>query len=241
MVLLSLLFTLLVCFGLPLGGMAAVKRRFHGRWSVFLVGALAFFISQICLRIPLLTLVLPRFAWFGVLQLNVWQYGLFLGATAALFEEGARWIGLMLIKRRGGSLGPECGLAFGLGHGGAEAILLVGVNALALLGLFLAGSTAQGFPTAGGIFLGGAERLFTILFHTGCTLLIAYGLRAGQGGRWFVLAFALHTLTDAGVVILPAAFGMNMIALEAVIAVFGMATFAAGIFVYRKNAAQKKI
>lgn len=98
---LSLLIVILICFGIPFGGMIIIGRKQKGVWKFFLAGLVAFTVSQICIRIPVLNLVLPHFAWFKAMQENAWLYGLFLGLTAGLFEEGARWIGFWCVTRKG--------------------------------------------------------------------------------------------------------------------------------------------
>lgn len=238
MVVLSLLFTVLVCFGVPLGGMLLARKRFQGRWGLFLAGALTFFISQICLRLPLIQFVLPNFEWYLVLPFHVWHLGFFLGATAALFEEVARWLAMRLLRRRG-RLEPGLGngFAFGLGHGGIEAVFLVGINALVMLVMTALGAyPIEMFPfETGKMFASGAERLSTLAFHVGASLIVMYGIAARREARYLLLAFVLHTVTDAAVIILPTRFGVGIMAMEICIAVFGGATLAIGIILFTKK------
>lgn len=240
---------ILVCFCIPIGGMIFIKKKWKGEWKLFFIGALAFFISQICIRIPVLTLVLPQFTWFQVLPLMPWAYGLFLGGTAALFEEGARWIAMALLERRrrrhsGMALsGQECfrdGAVFGLGHGGIEAMLLVGLNAVVLLGVTvvtaLSGGEALPLPAdAGGPFIAGAERIFAMAFHIGASVIVMYGVRMGKAVRCFLLAFILHMAMDAAVVILPAVFRAGTAGVELMAAVFGAVTLGIGVCLCRNR------
>lgn len=240
MIVLSLLFTVLVCFGVPLGGMLLARKRFQGRWGLFLAGALTFFISQICLRLPLIQFVLPNFEWYLVLPFHLWHLGFFLGATAALFEEVARWLAMRVLKRRG-RLEPGLGngFAFGLGHGGIEAVFLVGINALVMLVMTVLspGASPVGmFPLeAGKMLASGVERLSTLAFHVGASLIVMYGIAARKEARYLLLAFVLHTVTDAAVIILPTRFGVGIMAMEICIAVFGGATLAIGIILFTKK------
>lgn len=239
----GLIFIILVCFCIPIGGMIFVKKKWMGEWRLFFIGALAFFISQICIRIPILTLVLPQFPWFQVLSFQPWAYGLFLGGTAALFEEGARWIAMALMERRRGrrsnmeTEGLAClkdGVVFGLGHGGIEAMLLVGLNAVVLLVMAVTG--LQSLPAdAGSAFAAGAERIFTLTFHIGASVIMMYGVRMGKAGRCFLLAFILHMALDASVVVLPAVFLTGTAGIELLAAAFGAATLGIGIFLCRNR------
>ena len=88
MLIASLIFGSLICFGVPVGGLIILLRRKKGAGKAFFLGMLAFSVSQLGIRIPVLQLLLPRWVWFHVLQLYPWAYGLFLGLTAGVFEEG---------------------------------------------------------------------------------------------------------------------------------------------------------
>lgn len=59
-IIISFTINILICFGIPFGYLLyAIKKRKN--LKPFFIGALVFFISQILLRIPLITYVLPKF------------------------------------------------------------------------------------------------------------------------------------------------------------------------------------
>lgn len=190
-------------------------------------------VSQLLIRIPILQLVLPGFGWYSLLQLNPWGYGLFLGLTAGLAEESARWIAIGAFLRERHSL--EHGLAFGLGHGGVEAMLLVGPNMIAGLAMVLSGQGAMFPAEAGSVLMAGAERLFAIAFHVGASLLVMYGVREGRALGYWIAAVALHTVLDAAVVILPTVFGVGGLGIELYAAVVGCGTLGLGILSYGRK------
>ena len=178
MLLFSLIIGMVICYGLPVAGLVILVRKKKGTGKAFCWGALAFVVSQLLIRIPILQLVLPQFTWFSMLPLYPWVYGLFLGVTAGLAEESARWIAVKCFLKEKRSF--EHGLAFGLGHGGIEAMLLVGPNMIAGVVMTLAGQSTL-FPADwGSVLTAGAERLFAVAFHTGASLLIMYGVREGR-------------------------------------------------------------
>lgn len=229
----SLVIAISICYGLPIAGLALLMRKRKGALKAFVWGAAAFVVSQLLIRIPVLQLVLPNFGWFGVMQLYPWRYGLFLGLTAGLAEETGRWIAVRYFLKGQDSL--EHGLAFGLGHGGIEAMLLVGPNMIAGVVMALAGQAAQ-FPADwGSVLVAGAERIFAMAFHVGASLLVMYGVRRAAGLWYWALAVGLHTVLDAAVVILPAAFGWGILAIELYAAVLGGFTLAFGIRLYRRR------
>ena len=231
----SLLTGIFICFGVPAVGLVVLLGRHQkkGVGLAFLWGALAFFVSQVVIRIPILQIVLPGMAWYAVLQMDPWAYGLFLGFTAGLFEEGARWIAMRLLLK--GKTERVHGLAFGLGHGGIEAMLLVGINFLVILVMVLAGQASL-FPLeAGGVFLSGVERLYAMAFHVGASLLVMHGIRRGRQVLWLGIAILLHTLMDAAIVILGNVFGVCVMGIELFGAVSAILTLALGLGVYARE------
>lgn len=229
----SLIIGIAVCFGLPIAGLVLLTRRRKGAGKAFAWGAAAFVVSQLLIRVPILQLLLPNFAWFGAMQVYPWGYGLFLGLTAGLAEETARWIAFRYFLKGKDTL--EHGLAFGLGHGGIEAMLLVGLNMIAGVVMALAGQAAQFPADAGSVLVAGAERLFAMAFHVGASLLVMHGVRTGRGLWYWILAVALHGALDAAVVILPAVFGVGVLGIELWAAAFGSLTLALGIWLCRKR------
>ena len=228
----GLIFGVIVCYGVPIGGLVWCARRKKGAGKAFFVGMMAFVISQLMIRIPVLRFVLPRFAWFTVLQMNPWAYGVFLGLSAGIFEETARWIGIRFFMK--GKRNAEHGLAFGLGHGGIEAMVLVGLNFIVGLGMVIGGQGAL-FPAGTKeIFMAGGERLYAIAFHVGASLLVLYGICMGKTVRYLLGAIGLHTLMDAAIVILPSVFGVGQIGVWVYGAFGGVLTLAVGIWVCRK-------
>lgn len=230
---------MLICYGIPIVGFLLFRRKKKGVFRSFGFGMLTFIVSQLVIRIPILTFVLPGFAWFGVMQLNPWLYGIFLGLTAGLFEETARWAAIRFcLKSRW-----ECtdGISFGLGHGGIEAMLLVGPNYIVYLVLSLTGGAAlapgEGLP----LLMGAMERLFTMGFHIGASLIVMYGIRTGRAALFLWLALALHTISDAAVIILPARFGVGSMGMEAYILVISVLTLFLGLWLYRRDAGGKRL
>jgi uncharacterized membrane protein YhfC len=112
------------------------SRRSGAPMSVWAKGALVFFVSQCVLRlpwqIPLGVWLRPHiqasqvlgYAWIGVSAL-----------TAGIFEEVGRWAGYRWLVK--GERSFRVGVMFGLGHGGIEAMLLVGLSLAGSLVLYV--------------------------------------------------------------------------------------------------------
>ena len=154
MTLTACLFALFCSLLLPLGAGVYLALRTK-RAAPVLLGAACFTVFQLLTRIPLLQFVLPKWAGYVLFESAqpVW-YLLLLSLSAGVFEECGRYLVMRLFLKTGG---PVDAVSFGVGHGGIEAVALVGVS-LAYL-LFTGGYLAQ---TAESLFLAGAERLFAM-------------------------------------------------------------------------------
>lgn len=207
----AMAFTLLLCFALPVILFVLVRRKSKYATGAIIAGAVAFYIAQPLVRIPLLQVVLPNFAWFRALTLQPLLYILFLSLTAALFEETAR-LGVfrLLLRSR---LSWLTGVAYGVGHGGIEAMLLVGVTYInnIVLSVMINNGTFHTFvanrvdaatanhiynaltATSPGLFLAaGLERALVIVIQIALSVMILEGIVRKQVLPFYVLAFAAH-------------------------------------------------
>lgn len=196
-----------------------LRRRFDVPWQIWGWGALAFVGSQV-VRIPLLvalTVLLPPDSLpFSEGQL-FWLNLLILTLSAGFFEETARYIVLRWRKAEAW----EEGIMFGAGHGGIEAILLVGGATITNLVLLSLGETVlaqveasnpeQVEPLVTQIeairhltwwqpLLAIWERVLAITFHIVASLLVLRAVRE-EDRRWWFLAILLHIIFNATVLI----------------------------------------
>ncbi|MFA9377007.1 MAG: YhfC family intramembrane metalloprotease [Lachnotalea sp.] len=226
----GMLLCVLICFGIPIGGFVILNKREHKMTKAFLLGAATFFIFQIVLRIPILSYVLPNQTWYIILSSHKVAYSLFLGITAALFEEIGRFIVIKYALKR---WRESDGIAFGLGHGGIEAILLVGINYFLFListlllrfgssdlvkqvfGDLLSAQlvTIINTTSSATILVAGLERFLTMIIHIGMTMLVFHGLKKGKAVLYLLIAILVHTILDSAVGILPL-LGIGMAGIE---------------------------
>lgn len=184
------------------------------------IGVLAFFVSQVVLRLPILS-VLGTQSWFkSFAENNYIVYVVVIGGfTAGLFEETARYLGVKFILKK--QRGYQDAISFGLGHGFCEAILITGLTFINYLiycimingGTFdtlakaMPSATAQQLisvltaATAGNIYIGIAERVFAVTYHVFATVLIFKGINSKKIGYYF-LAILAHTILNSGAVLL---------------------------------------
>lgn len=195
-----------------------VKNRGKGVWTAWLLGAAGFFIFQNLIRLPLLNLFSASQDFLPFVSRHYILYCLLLAFTAGLFEVAGRYAAALFMRR---NLTFERGFAAGLGHGGIEAMLLVGmtyVNNLILILLINTGgfdalveqSAALGADTSSLIaardtfigmgplivYLAGYERILTMIFHVFLSLLVCFALQRGKVLRGLLLCVLFHMAAD---------------------------------------------
>lgn len=169
---------LFICFLLPIGSMVLLMKKKSNIWISFLVGMLAFVISQIVLRMPLLQQLQGDLSFQFFTIRHPVLYILLLAFSAGLFEEFARYAGFLSIRKHHQSLYDA--LALGLGHGGVEAMLIVGFPLLQIP------------ADVGDVWIGLMERCFAMLAHVMMSVIVWYGVKE-QKVRYVVWAMIVHT------------------------------------------------
>ena len=125
----SLVINVIICIGIPLGIFIYILVKKRNYLKSYVIGALVFFITQICLRLPLINNVMVKFDSFNIFKsFYPVAYIIFLGITAGVFEECGRYMGFKLTLKKHRRFGD--GVAFALGHGGIEALLIAGISSL---------------------------------------------------------------------------------------------------------------
>ncbi len=209
-----------------------MKKRINPKPLFFGFGA--FFVSQLCLRIPILQ-VLGTQSWFKEFALNTIPYLVVLSFTAGLFEESARYLcaGCFLKKNRS----FRDAVSFGLGHGFCEVILLTGmaqINNITYSIMINNGTLEKAVPaavasqviaamqsaTAAVVYLGVLERVSAVLFHIFASVLIFKGVN-DRKPVYYLLAILAHTVFNiAGVALTKY---VNMWVGEAVMLILALA------------------
>jgi uncharacterized membrane protein YhfC len=136
---------------------------------------------------------------------------------AGIFEETARFLSFKILKKKYNGIGT--GLAYGIGHGGIEAILLAGlpmINTIIFSIMLNTGNMEritvqlQGdaleqintqmttiLTTSPYLFLvGGIERIFSIGVQLSLSIIVFYSIR-GKNNLWlYPSAIILHAIID---------------------------------------------
>lgn len=219
------------------------QQRFQVGWRFFAYGALIFFLFQVISRIPLVQIIqvalAPQLRDSGSLQV-VYIAGLSL--SAGLFEEIGRYVGYRWLMRTQ-EKSWEQAIMYGLGHGGIESVLIVGIPLLVQLFSLMQLSTIDlmtlpdqqratvmqqleiisSMPTWMPL-LGAWERMWTIVFHVAMSVVVLQVFRRG-GLRWLLFAILGHTVFNFVVVMvaqsIPNRTTANLAA-EALVLVVGL-------------------
>lgn len=212
--------SLILSVAVPIVLLVLLKKRTNARISSAVYGALTFIVFALLLEPLLHRLVLGVFG--ERLTGNIWLYALYGGLAAGLFEESGRYLTMKFLMKR--QLDRDNALLFGVGHGGIEAILLIGLTGISNLAASLminsgameaslgaldeatrAATEAQlaalGTTPPGIFFLGGVERIAAIALHIALSYLVYRAVKSGRPSLW-LLAVAIHAGIDAAVVLL---------------------------------------
>ncbi|MBQ7776724.1 MAG: YhfC family intramembrane metalloprotease, partial [Lachnospiraceae bacterium] len=196
----------------------AVANKGKGIVSAWFLGAAGFFVLQILIRLPILSVlgILPGFQSFVAEHYVI--YVLILGFTAGLFEVVGRFAVAKIMSK---NLTYKRGIAAGLGHGGIEAMVIVGmtyINNLLYAAMINGGTydtiieqtAAMGvdvsslyaikaslIDTPAYMFgLAGYERLLTMICHVAMSLLVCYFVAKKQTLKGVLISLVLHTILD---------------------------------------------
>ena len=182
---------------------------------------------------------------------NVWLFAVYGSLAAGLFEEGGRYLAFRYLLQKARRW--EDGVSYGIGHGGAEAILigvLGNVNNIVASLLINSGAMAKivtQVPAADlakfqaiqhtlidarpELFLvSGCERAMAFLLQVALSLLVLYGVKQRNIGI-IALAVLVHAAVD-----FPAALTQRgMISTWLVEAIVLVSAILAGIFIVRSK------
>lgn len=223
---LGLAFAILISVGIPIMAfLYACKKR---RLIPFLLGMVAFVVSQVMLRIPLLNFLDRNSTDYIFFSLShPFLFAIFLGLTAGLFEETARFVAMrFFMKQREW----QSGFLFGIGHGSIEALIFVGIPVLKYA------FTATLNPFGAPFFIGGVERFFAIILHIGLSIIVLQAV-VQRKIVYILVAILTHTVVNAIVGILPLYISEDdaVVVIEVVLAVVALAVFSYTIWIKRKG------
>ena len=247
----GIIFSLCISIALPVVLLIVVHKKTKARMAMAVIGAATFFLFAMVLEQILHAVVL------GVggerITGNIWIYGLYGGLAAGLFEEVGRFVAMRFAMKK--QLNLPNALMYGVGHGGIEAILIVGLGSVSNLVTSIMINAGTLEVSLGALdqatkeatltqlsalwttpsyqfFLSGIERIVAVTLHIALSVLVFQAVKLGKKRYWF-LAFAIHVGVDFATVI--AANYLNLVLVEVMLAVLVAGVVALTISLCRKN------
>ena len=191
------------------------KTRKDVRWRPVIVGALTFLLFAIVLEPLLHSVCLVQDNPISrAINGNPVLYMLYGGLAAGIFEETGRWLAFRFPLKK--DLERDTAVSYGIGHGGIEAVLVLGVTMIANLVFVMAyqkspldaaamvGGTDAAAQmaaslsglTAGTLILGLFERVLAMLLHIALSIFVFVSVRDRRQRSYFPFAVALHAIAD---------------------------------------------
>lgn len=207
----------------PIGSLIFMIKKYKGErtaaaWGI---GALGFFVMQVIIRMPILSLLQLSSSYVEFAKNNYLLYCIILGTSAGLFEVVARIVGILIIRKKIG-LNMHNGIAAGLGHGGIECVVLISstyISNLSMAVMINSGmfdnviqqyasdeATMQSLlavkDTLCGaspylFYLAGYERILTMCLHVALTAVVCYFVLKKKTLVGVIIAFAAHSAADS--------------------------------------------
>ncbi len=251
-----MVFSAALSIGVPVGLFLVLRRKMGAKAVPMLVGAAAFILFALVLESIVHQLVLrPGPTGAIALRSRPVLYMLYGGFMAGLFEESARYVSFLLLRRRYSGL--QTALSYGVGHGGIEAVVFGGLGAVSNLALSVMINTGAvdamkaAMPpealTAFGAQLSaltstqpflfavaGLERMIALTLHIALSVLVFYAATNRRAIWLFPAAIVLHAVAD-----FPAAL-MQAGAIASVALVEGLCALAALICAVLAAAAHRR-
>ena len=245
--------SLLLAIGLPIGLMIYARTKLKANIIWAGIGAVVFIVFALVLEQILHSVMINQFG--EALTGNILIKAIYGGLAAGIFEEVGRFIFMNLFKKH--NLSKQNAFMYGVGHGGIEAIILVGLTYISNLitsfminaGTFEASLLSLDEQTREAtlnqvsllwtshpsvFYMAGVERVLAITLQI-CLSYIVY--RAVKDGKiqLLFLAIAIHAFVDFVTVLVAGYASAIVVELVLVILVAIVA-----VFVYKKYSAEQE-
>ena len=245
--------TAVVSIGLPIVLFLLWRKRHGLKLVPALVGAAAFVVFALVLERLLHMLVLRPGAGgsYALLEYSPPLFILYGAFAAGVFEETGRFIALSFLKKKYSGVGT--GLAYGIGHGGIEAILIAGLSMISSIVMSVMINSGNVAPLGDSpvvaaqiealigmspftFLLAGLERITAITLHISLSVLVWRAVTA-KGKMWYYpLAILLHAMADISAAMYQVGIIItNVYAVEGIILVFTVLVAVAVYLMVKKS------
>lgn len=246
----GMIVSLVISFVFPLGIMLYLLIKRKAKISSFFIGCGVFLVFAFILESIFHSIVSNLTGDF--IRQNLFITAIYGGLCAALFEETGRFIAMKRFMKN--KLTSDNALMYGVGHGGIEAMIIVGlteVTNIAISSMINAGqidvllnpldesvrletynSLSSLWTTSSDLFfLAGIERVLAILGHIAMSYLVFMAVKYAEK-KCLAIAYGFHFILDASSVIVNSLVS-NVYVTEFVILIMDIAIIY--ITIYFKN------
>lgn len=239
----AIVITLVFSVAFPFGMLIWWKKKTGEKIWSFVAGAIVFVLFAMVLENLLhqVCLVDENVISKAILGSPV-VYTLYAAFAAGVFEETGRLFGFKVLLRKNNK--NSCAVAYGIGHGGIEVLIILGVSyfvlLLALLGVDFGSeaTNAQMIATARAIPLASAgiamfERVCAMMIQIGLSMLVFAAAREKKFFGLYPIAILIHAMIDAPAALYQYQVISNIFVVEGVALAMGIICLLLGIKLLR--------
>jgi uncharacterized membrane protein YhfC len=266
---LLMLLTAVLGIALPLIAAIIWCRKKHEPFTTVLIGAATFLLFAIIIEKPLQSCVISLdspVSQFVNARPVLW--GIIVGLFPGVFEETGRFVAYKTLLRK--RTQRETGLSHGIGHGGFEAMFILGITYIEYFvfaiminnGSFyelmiepakdtLTPDVAEQITaiveqittfSAGTLGLALIDRFIAVLFHIGASIMVFYAVKDKKKWWLYPLAIIIHTVIDGLLGLqLAGVFELSNTANEIIFGAEAIAVFLGAFFLLYKKDKPKEI
>ncbi|MDR1209383.1 MAG: YhfC family intramembrane metalloprotease [Clostridiales bacterium] len=240
----------LMAFGIPIALYAALRRRFSLKFVPALAGAAVFVVFVLILESAMHRMILNPDADGNIaLMANPVLFVTYAALAAGAYEELGRLAAMWLLRRKDRYTGPGTAIAYGIGHGGIESILVAGLTMIAtiIMSVMINGGysdvlgTAETVAESAAILAGtppamflasGFERILAVGIHLSLSVVVWAAL---EKNKWYLVpaAVLVHALCDVPAAMLQCGVYDDVLIAEALTTVMAVLTALFGIWVWK--------
>lgn len=239
----AMLVTFIISVGVPVALLFIFSIKKRANKICFVIGAVTFIIFALILEGILHRIMISIFG--DTLLTNTAFMAIYGGIAAGVFEETGRLVAMKTVMKK--YLTKENALMYGAGHGGVEAIIIVGLTYLSNLvtSLMINAGTMEAMlvgldesmkaqtietlsvlattPTID-FYMAGVERIFAITLHICLSYLVYLAVKNRKYG-YYGLAILIHACVDGMTVALAKVIPLYGLEMVLIVVAFILACF----------------
>jgi uncharacterized membrane protein YhfC len=225
-----------ISIGLPIFLFIVIHKKYNGKILPLIFGIIGFILFVLILERTIHLIVFNKFT----LKEKPFLYILYGILMAGIFEESARFISFNILKKKISDI--SAGLYYGIGHGGIESILLVGLTMInnIIFGIIINTggfdsiftAITSNIETAEKLeqvtnqvntlittapymfFMGGIERIFAIGIQISLSIIVYYSVFSKNKIWLYPLAILFHAVIDIPAAAMQAGVLKNIFLVE---------------------------